>query len=242
VIGRVCAAVVVMSAMLAGCRDEHWLTYPWDDRRIVCSDSMDDLSHIAPWDLAEEEMQIAERTDSVALFHIHNPGHTVSIDAIQRLLLMAEQHHLAFVTFREFTPGAEPRAGLALSFDDNFIDDWFGVRDLLAARGAHVTFFVTRWYSRSDEERAELRQLYDDGHDVEPHTVNHLHAPVYVREHGLAAYMADEFQPSIDGLVAAGYPAPAAFAYPFGEATDELNAAILQVVPRVRVSPGSCPY
>jgi hypothetical protein len=49
-------------------------------------------------------------------------------------------------------------------------------------------------------------------------------------------------QPSIDGLVAAGYPPPSAYAYPFGETTDELNAAILKIVPRVRVSPGSCPY
>ena len=64
----------------------------------------------------------------------------------------------------------------------------------------------------------------------------------HFRAHGLAAYLSDEVQPSIDGLVEAGYPPPAAYAYPFGEATDELNAALLAIVPRVRVSPGSCPY
>jgi len=91
------------------------------------------------------------------------------------------------------------------------------VRDVLTAHGAHVTYLRHAWYSRSDEERAELRKLADDGHDVEPHSVNHLHAPAYVKEHGLAAYLSDEFQPSIDGLVEAGYMPPNTYAYPFGE-------------------------
>jgi peptidoglycan/xylan/chitin deacetylase (PgdA/CDA1 family) len=242
VTGGTCIAVVVASALLAGCHDEHWLTYPWDDRRVLCSDTIDDMAAAAPWDIVEDQMQIAERTGSVLLLHAHHPGVTISIAAIQRVLLMADQHHLAYVTFRDLDAGGPPRAGLALSLDDNSIDAWFGVRELLAAHRARVTFFVTRWYSRSDQERAELRQLFDDGHDVEPHSVNHLHAPDYVRAHGLAAYLADEVQPSIDGLLEAGFPPPTGYAYPFGEATDELNAAILAIVPRLRVSPGSCPY
>jgi hypothetical protein len=242
VIGSIRNAVILASAMLAGCHDEHWLTYPWDDRRVLCSVPIDDLSETAPWEQVEDQMQIAERTRSVVLFHAHSPGVTISLAGIHRVLLMAEQHHLAYLTFRELDPGAPPRAGLALAFDDNAIDGWFGLRELLALHGAHVTFFVTRWYSRSDQERGELRELFGDGHDVEPHSVNHLHAPDYVRAHGLQAYLDDEMQPSIDGLVEAGYPPPNTYAYPFGETTDELDVAILKIVPRVRVSPGSCPY
>src|SRR5262249_29210410 len=158
-----------------------------------------------------------------------------------RLLTMAEAHRLAFLTFRQLTPGATPRAGLALAFDDNAIDAWFAVRDRLAAHGAHVTFFVTRWYSRSDAERAELRALADPGHDVEPHSHNPLHAPASVHDHGLDAYLADEVVPSIDGLTQAGYPPPDTFAFPFGDTTDEITTAVLRIVPRVRVSPGGCP-
>lgn len=236
------SAVILACAVLAGCHDEHWLTYPWDDRRVLCSQAVDDLSHTAPWDVVEQQMEVAERTDAVLLLHAHIPGATVSIDAIRRVLAMARRHHLAYLTFRELDPEAEPRAGLALAFDDYAIDAWFGMRDLLATYGAHVTFFVARWYSRTDQERAELRMLADGGDDVEPHSVHHLHAPDYVRAHGLAAYLADEVQPSIDGLIEAGYPPPATYAYPFGEHTDQIDAAILAIVPRVRVSPGSCPY
>src|SRR5258705_5823625 len=184
----------------------------------------------------------AAQTDSVLVLHAHAPGRTIRTETIERVLALAERRGLAFLTFRELDPAAPPRAGLALAFDDNAIDAWFGVRDLLAAHGAHVTFFLTRWYSRTDRERAELRMLAGDGHDVEPHSVNHLHAVDYVREHGLDAYIADEVLPSIDGLVQAGYPPPNTYAYPFGASTPELDAAILKLVPRVRVSPGSCPY
>jgi Polysaccharide deacetylase len=248
VAGRLAGAVarwVVLAtvcAALAGCHDEHWLTYPWDDRRVLCSQPVDDISDTPPWDLVEDQMQLAEQTKAVLLLHAHTPGASITTAAIERVLTMAGDHHLAFLTFRELVPGAAPRAGLALAFDDNGIDAWFSIRDLLAAHGAHVTFFVTRWYSRTDAERAELWTLFGDGHDVEPHTVNHLHALQYVRDHGIDAYLADEVIPSIDGLTQAGYPPPDTFAYPFGEHTDELDAAVLEIVPRVRVSPGSCPY
>lgn len=62
------------------------------------------------------------------------------------------------------------------------------------------------------------------------------------RSTGTAAYLADEVAPSIDELVAAGYPRAAIFAYPGGASTDEINDAVLQLVPRVRVGQGSCPY
>ncbi len=218
------------------------MTYPWDHRRVLCSQPIDDLTATPRWDLVEHEMQEAEHTPSVLLVHAHTPGETISTAAIERVLTMADEHHLAFLTFREFAFGETPRPGLAFAFDDDGIDAWFSVRDQLAAHGAHVTFFVTHWYSRTDAERAELWALFGDGHDVEPHTVNHLHAPQYVRDHGIDAYLADEVIPSIDGLVQAGYPPPNTFAYPYGESTDELNEAIFPIVPRVRVSPGSCPY
>lgn len=236
------AALIAACAALAGCHDEHWLTYPWDDRRVLCSQAIDDLSSTLPWELVEDQMLEAAETRSVLVLHAHIPDGTIRTATIERVLAMAERRGLEFVTFRELDPAARPRAGLALALDDNAIDAWFGIRELLAAHGAHITFFVARWYSRSDAERAELRALADAGHDVEPHSVDHLHAPDYVREHGLDAYLADEVIPSIDGLVQAGYPPPTVYAYPFGQNTPELDAAILKLVPRVRVSTGTCPY
>jgi peptidoglycan/xylan/chitin deacetylase (PgdA/CDA1 family) len=218
------------------------MTYPWDDRTVLCSLPVDDLTLHEKWALIESQMTVAELTSSVLLLHAHTPDRSISRSALERVLKMAEIHHLAFLTFRELEPGAAPHAGLALAFDDTAIDSWFSIRDQLAAHRAHVTFFVTRWYASTEGERAELQTLADDGDDVEPHSVEHLHALQYVQDHGLDAYVADEVIPSIEVLTQAGYPAGNTFAYPFGQTTDEINDAVLRVVPRVRVSPGSCPY
>lgn len=227
---------------LAACHDEHWLSYPWDDRKVLCSLAFDDLSASADWDLIDEQLDVAARTNAVALLHAHVPGVSVSIAAIERILTMADQRRLAFLTYRELEAGAPPQAGIAIALDDNAIEAWFGLRDQLAAHRAHVTFFIARWHSRTDDERAMVRTLADDGDDIEPHSVEHLDPVAYVRDHGLDAYMADEVVPSIDALTQAGYDAPTIYAFPFGHSTDELNDAVLKVAPRVRVSPGSCPY
>jgi hypothetical protein len=227
----------------AGCHDEHWLTYPWDGRGILCSQPMDDLKESVPWNLVEDQMEMAELTKSVLTLHAHIPGESISVAAIERVLDMADKHHLAYVTYRDLAaPNPTPRAGLAFAFDDSAIYAWFNVRDLLRAHHARVTFFVTRWAQATDRDHDELHTLYGDGHDVEPHSVMHLLAPPYVHDHGLAAYLSDEFQPSIDALVASGYPPPAAYAYPYGRDTAALDDAILKVVPHVRISPGVCPY
>jgi len=233
---------VVACLALAACHDEHWLTYPWDDRQVLCSNPIDDLSAHAKWDLVDYQMDLAERTDAVLLLHAHTPGKSISTGAIERVLTMADQRHLAFLTYRDLVAGAPPQAGVALAFDDNAIAEWYGMRDQLAAHRAHVTFFVARWQSRTDEELAMLRTMADEGDDIEPHSVAHLNAVDYTAAHGLDAYLADEVIPSVDAITAAGYPAATIYAYPFGRTTDEINDAVLQVVPRVRVSPGSCPY
>ena len=62
-----------------------------------------------------------------------------------------------------------------------------------------------------------------------------------ITPYGPAEEPADEVVPSIDGLTRAGYPPADTFAFPFGDTSDEITAAVLRIVPRVRVSPGSCP-
>src|SRR5215468_7077245 len=116
---RAIGAAAIAACTLAGCAD---LTYSWDDRRVLCSDAVDDISGSTPWRLVEDGMTAAQALDSVLLLHAHAPGVTISFGAIERLLTMAEAHHLAFLTFRELRPDATPRAGLALAFDDNAID------------------------------------------------------------------------------------------------------------------------
>jgi hypothetical protein len=227
-------------ALVAGCHDSAYLAYTWDDRRVLCSDSVDNLTQDAPWALVEDELQMAHDAKRVALFHAHKPGVTISVAAIERVLDLADRAHLEYVTYRELEPGPA-RAGLALAFDDNAVEEWLTIRDLLAAHDARVTFFVSRYTLLTDDERAGLDVLAGDGHDLEPHSVLHLHAPTYVHDHGVDGYLADEALPSIQVLAAAGYT-PTTYAYPFGQHLAATDDALLATVGKLRVSPGECPW
>lgn len=232
---------VVIALALAGCHERDYLAYRWDDRQVLCSDAIDDLSADANWKVVEEQIGLAQQNDWVVMFHAHRPGATVSRTAIDCILTLAEEHALDYVTFRELVPGP-PRAGLAFAFDDDAVADWLSVRDLLDAHGAHVTFFVTRYHNFDPDMIAGLHQLAADGHDIEPHSVDHLHAPDYVAAHGLDGYMTDQVLPSFDVLTAAGYPTATTYAYPWGEHSDEMDARILEHVAHVRTTPKPCPY
>jgi Polysaccharide deacetylase len=232
----------VAAIATAGCHDPDWATFTWDDRPVLCSQSVDDQTQDPPWQWIDEQMGLAAMQKRVLLLHAHSPGETISRRGIERVLRMAQQHRLPLLTYRQLDPAGKPRAGVALGFDDNAIDHWFSIRDLLNARRAHVTFFVSRWGSRTAGERQELATLAQDGHDVEPHSVGHLHVSEFVQAHGIDGYVAEELLPSMDALVGAGYDVPTIYAYPFGERPEPLDAAVLEHVPRVRVSPGDCPY
>ncbi|HEY5922482.1 MAG TPA: polysaccharide deacetylase family protein, partial [Kofleriaceae bacterium] len=100
---------------------------------------------------------------------------------------------------------------------------------------------VNGWDALTDEERDAIRTLASDGHDLQPHSVDHPHAIDYLAEHDVATYVTDEVLPSMAALAAEGYPATT-YAYPYGERTDALDDAILEHVARVRTTPTFCLY
>jgi peptidoglycan/xylan/chitin deacetylase (PgdA/CDA1 family) len=89
--------------------------------------------------------------------------------------------------------------------------------------------------------KGELFELAAEGHDIQAHGVDHLSAPEYVATHGLEAYLRDEALPSVDALIADGFPA-SVFAYPRGERNDEIDRALLEHVDLVRTTAGPCPW
>jgi len=133
----------------------------------------------------------------------------------------------------DFARGAGAAPGVALSFDDTSVDAWFALRETFQHYHARITFFVSRYYVLGARLRAELKVLAGDGHDIEPHSVQHMRAPEYVEDHGLNAYVHDEVDPSIAILRSEGFEVHA-FAYPFGARTGELDGAIAKRVPVIR--------
>jgi peptidoglycan/xylan/chitin deacetylase (PgdA/CDA1 family) len=206
--------------------------YNGDGRVVHCAVDLDSSAGNRLGSIDTALDRAAERGEVVELY-AHRPGLSVPLATIEHVLAAATDRQLAFVTYAEFAAGGGTGPGLALSFDDSGVASWMQARPLFQQYGARVTFFVSRYAAMSEDEHALIRELANDGHDIEAHSVRHLRAPSYVEDHGLGAYLAHEALPSIEVLRDDGYPV-VAYAYPFGARTDELDHALRKHVAILR--------
>jgi len=221
------AVRLIACLALAGCAAS-------GDSQVLCSESLDKAGHDPTWWRLDE--QLASATTPL-LLHGHVPGEVLQISTIEQVLYLAKQHHLPIIRYDEIA--TTHRGALAFAIDDNAIDDWYALRPLLMAYDARITFFVSRWYEQGPQQVDELMQLAADGHELEPHTVNHLHPLDYVATNGIDAWLADEVDPSIQVMKDHGLE-PHIFAYPFGERDDDLDSALLERVAAVRATGSHC--
>ena len=206
--------------------------YNGDGRHVHCAVNLDASAGNSHASIDTGLDRAAERGEVVELY-AHHPGETVAVADLEYVLAGARARGLPFVTYADFAAGAGTGPGLALSFDDTWVVEWAELLPLFEQYGARATFFVSRYAHLGDERHRLLHVLADAGNDIEAHTVDHYRAPEYVEDHGLDDYIDNEVLPSIQVLRDAGFPV-AAFAYPFGARTSELDDAILKHVPILR--------
>ncbi len=124
-------------------------------------------------------------------------------------------------------------AGVAISFDDAHVDEWYCLKDLFGRYGARVTFFVSNFDLLPGESIEKLKMLRDDGHEIAFHGLRHLSAGKFVQEHSLDEYLETEIFPGIDAMNKAGF-SPMAFSYPYGVRAPHIDAALLKYFRHVR--------
>jgi peptidoglycan/xylan/chitin deacetylase (PgdA/CDA1 family) len=220
--------------------------YDGDGRKVHCAVNLDDKAgNMGSIDGALD--RAAERLEVIELY-AHRPGTTIDVADIEYVLAGAVERGLSFVTYADMARGVEHRPGLALSFDDASIPQWYDLRPLFDQYGARVTFFISRYAGMYPEWHEWIHDLERDGHEIAAHSVAHLRAPTYVEEHGLDAYIKEEALPSIQALRDAGHVVTS-FAYPYGARTGELDDAILKHVDVLRSvsfslqgAPDPCPH
>jgi hypothetical protein len=223
-------AVMAMAVgAAAGCGDNSAPSpnqpyFNWTGQRQVGSMSLDHLTAAGAGPLLDAFAPAADDA-SVVMVYAHAPGVTVEGATIEAALQRAQRDGLTFYTYADLAAGVSRGPGICLSFDDMAVDQWYTLRDLFAQYGAHASFFVTRYALFTDEGRAKLHQLYADGNSIEAHGIDHVDGKTYVAANGMAAYLADQVQPSFDILRADGFT-PVAFAHPFGQHDAEIDAAL----------------
>ena len=122
--------------------------------------------------------------------------------------------------------------GVVISFDDDFVDEWFDLNTVLQSYDWKATFFVSGFNHLSDAEIQRLKDLESDGHEIAGHGLSHVNAPTFISANGTNEYLNQEISPMIS-LMNDNNLSPTSFAYPYGArnvTTDNLLFNEFQII------------
>jgi peptidoglycan/xylan/chitin deacetylase (PgdA/CDA1 family) len=117
------------------------------------------------------------------------------------------------------------RAGIALSFDDHFITEWYELRPLFQKYNAKVTFFITCPDSLTAGEVFQLKQLEKDGHEIGFHSTRHGKSTEIIAAIGPEGYYKSEIEPGMKYMLAAGFK-PTSYAHPGGNHNEQVDSVL----------------
>ncbi len=116
--------------------------------------------------------------------------------------------------------------GYCLTFDDHYITQWGSIKSLLDSNNVHATFFITNPSELSIEEIKILDELQKSGNEIGCHSLRHLNAIEYLKNHSVQEYIDAEIMPALKIFSNYGIY-PTSFAFPQGLTADSLNAVML---------------
>lgn len=124
-------------------------------------------------------------------------------------------------------PIAKPayRAGVILSFDDAYVDEWSEADQALRKYSWKATFNVCRIDSIGAPEIKTLLEMQKYGHEIAGHGYHHYNAVKFSQQFGVKEYMKQEIDPMIISMKKKGFNVTS-FAYPYGERSDSLDQAL----------------
>lgn len=118
-------------------------------------------------------------------------------------------------------------AGVILSFDDAYVNDWFVTDHELKKYAWKGTFFVSKINTLKHYQIQKLLKLQKEGHEIAGHGLNHYNAADFLRIHTINEYMHQEINPMLDLMHFYGLKV-SSFAYPYGGRTKKVDAALLE--------------
>tara|TARA_Y100000310_G_C20455018_1_gene702616 strand:- start:79 stop:867 length:789 start_codon:yes stop_codon:yes gene_type:complete len=125
--------------------------------------------------------------------------------------------------------------GVAFTFDDDYVDDWFSLREFFLEYQVKATFFVSNFDKLEDREIVLLDTLQSDGHEIGCHGYRHIGIE---RDYDsdpsrISEYLQNEILPAIEVMNENGFH-PVSFAYPFGHRNSYYDRALLKYFSHVR--------
>ena len=117
------------------------------------------------------------------------------------------------------------KAGVVISFDDAYVDEWFEADKVLRKYDWKATFFVCKIDSIGKPQLQKLHQLQDEGHEIAGHGYHHYNAIKFVQKNGIEEYLKQEIDPMIASMKRLKFNVTS-FAYPYGARSSALDSAL----------------
>src|SRR5689334_21041531 len=115
--------------------------------------------------------------------------------------------------------------GLALSFDDAYVQEWFNALPVFARYDVRATFYICYIRRLVLQQVNMIHGLARMGHEIGFHSDNHLNAVTTSDEIGIDGYMARDVLPGLGAMRDYGF-SPRAFAYPYNKRNAATDAAL----------------
>jgi peptidoglycan-N-acetylglucosamine deacetylase len=136
--------------------------------------------------------------------------------------------------------GQMKRPGVALTFDDNRIDNWIEFLPFLDSAGVKATFYISNYNRFKDAQKKKLALLQQHGHEIAFHTTNHYNMEEYVYKanHTIDDLLRCEVEAGLKLMNRDGFY-PVTFAYPYGAHNGVFDKALLHYFKSVRALNGT---
>lgn len=138
---------------------------------------------------------------------------------------------LLFCTFFLFSCESDKKnpsykAGVVLTFDDEYVNEWFDADKKLSKYFWKATFCVSKINTLNRSEIDKLLILQKKGHEIAGHSFHHFNAINFVKKNGRDAYLKQEINPMLDMMNHYSLKVTS-FAYPFGFRNTTIDKVLL---------------
>lgn len=130
------------------------------------------------------------------------------------------------------------RGGIALTFDDNYIDNWYPNLGLFDSLGVKATFYISNYNKLTNAQKTKLREIKDHGHEIAFHSTNHVNFLKCADSSGVEKLIRQEVSHGLRLMNNDGFY-PTTFAYPYGKHNDILDKLLLKHFKSVRALNGT---
>lgn len=139
------------------------------------------------------------------------------------------------------TEGAMELPGIALTFDDNSIENWYSFMPLLDSFGVKATFYISSYHKLSIRQKQNLREIQAKGHEIAFHTTNHYDMVNLLGHLKIKELLDCEIYKDLRKMNRDGFY-PHTFAYPYGSHNEYLDQELCKIFKSVRALNGSNNY